>query len=83
MLSCGMILIYGTVLLISKNCSSCKAVLYTLVVVDLLIDGVSTTDWCFRGSLLTTAGSLGILKKGEDLPTKMSQGMEISSQEAV
>lgn len=43
MLSFGLVLIFETVLLISKNCSSCKALLYTLVVFDLLIDEVSTT----------------------------------------
>lgn len=42
-LTCGLVLIYETVLLIYKNCSSWKAVLYTLVLFDLLIDGVSTT----------------------------------------
>lgn len=43
MLTRGLVLIYETVMLIYKNCSSCKAVLYTLLVFDLLIDELSTT----------------------------------------
>lgn len=38
MLMCGLVLIYGTVMLICKNCLSCKAVLYNLLVFGLLMD---------------------------------------------
>jgi len=50
-LTCGLILIHETLMLIYKNCSSCKAVLYTLLVFELLIDGLkhNCVDWRFRG----------------------------------
>lgn len=87
MLMCGLVLIYETVMLICKNCLSCKAVLYNLLVFGLLIDGLSTTVQTGGlerpESASVTDSSLGILERREmsqsGLPMKMSHRMEKSS----